>query len=168
MELVQAREEQLPMIIDMYEEVVRLMNENGIYQWGEDYPGPDLLRRDLEKGDLYLLMKEGKIAGAVVLNEEYEPEYNQISWQDRSGKFLVVHRLCVDPSFQGQGISKILLDEIEEFAKERGYNSIRLDTYIPNEKAMNLYENQGYERRGKFYFPTHQQPFMAFEKILDH
>lgn len=168
MEFVQAKEEQLPEITKMYDEVVELMNENGIYQWGEDYPNPDLLKRDQEKGDLYLLKKDGKIAGAVVLNEEYDPEYNQIPWRDRSGKFLVVHRLCINPSFQGQGISKILLDEIEEFAKERGYSSIRLDTYMPNEKAMNLYESQGYERRGKFYFPTHKEPFMAFEKELVH
>lgn len=79
---------------------------------------------------------------------------------------MVVHRLCVNPDFQGKGISQILMDEIEQFVKDHGYTSIRLGTQIINEKAMNLYESYNYEKGGEFYFSSVSRPFMAFEKRM--
>ncbi|MBA4494028.1 GNAT family N-acetyltransferase [Paenactinomyces guangxiensis] len=166
MKFVQAKINQTEEVIQLYREVVKLMNRNNIYQWSEDYPRPEDLKKDIEKGDMYLLEDQGKIAAAVVLNEQYDAEYEDIPWEDRTGRFLVVHRLCVNPDFQGQGISKILMEKIEALAQELGYTSIRLDTLMANGKAMNLYESIGYEKRGQFYFPSHDQPFMAFEKKL--
>jgi ribosomal protein S18 acetylase RimI-like enzyme len=166
MRFTQAKPDQLEEIVPMYEEVKKVMNENALYQWGDDYPNADVLEEDIRQGHMYLLTEGNRILGAVVLDQHFEPEYESIPWHDLSDRFLVIHRLSVNPAFQGRGIAKTLLGEIEWFAKEQGYKSIRLDTQVTNRKAMSLYDSQGYERRKLFYFPDHEIPFMAFEKML--
>lgn len=164
MEFAKATPQQADEIFQVYKDATKIMNENNIYQWSENYPGREDIEKDIINGNLYVLMSEGKVVACVVLDQHQEPEYDQIPWEDSSGRFLVVHRLCVNPEFQGKGISRTLLAEIEQFAKKEGYASIRLDTQMKNEKAMYLYESFGYEKRGKFYFPRHEEPYMAFEK----
>ncbi|MFC7440096.1 GNAT family N-acetyltransferase [Laceyella putida] len=166
MQLVHAHEEQLAEIMEIYRNVVQMMNKQGIYQWAEDYPNEDVLKNDIAKGNLYTLLDEGQIAAIVALDQEFEPEYEQIPWQDQSGRFLVVHRLCVNPDNQGKGVSRILMQEIERFAREHGYASIRLDTQMANEKAMRLYDVNGFEQRGTFHFPGSDKPHMAYEKLI--
>lgn len=161
-----AQPEQLEEIVHMFEDVKKVMAKNNIYQWNQDYPNRDIISEDLRQGHLYLMQKDGKVAAAVTLDRFIPPEYDEISWRDRSGQYLAVHRLCVNPVFQGQGIAKKLVQEIENFAREKGYTSIRLDTKTTNQRAMNLYESQGYEKRGEFYFPDFDRPFVAYEKVL--
>jgi ribosomal protein S18 acetylase RimI-like enzyme len=164
MEFAKAAPSQTDEIFQVYKEATKIMNANNIYQWSENYPGREDIEKDIQSGNLYVLTSEGDIVACVVLDQHQEPEYEQIPWEDSSGRFLVVHRLCVNPKYQGKGISRTLLAEIERFAKKEGYASIRLDTQMINEKAMYLYESCGYEKRGKFYFPRHDEPYMAFEK----
>lgn len=166
MKFVKAKPEQFAEIVRIYEHVKDLLNDKDIDQWTEDYPDREVIRKDLENRNMYLLVNEGEIAAIAVLDQNQEPEYQVIPWQDKAGDFLVVHRLCVNPDFQGKGISRVLLDEIEQFAKDHGYTSIRLDTQMINERAMNLYESHDYEKRGKFYFSHASWPFMAFEKRM--
>jgi ribosomal protein S18 acetylase RimI-like enzyme len=81
-----------------------------------------------------------------------------VKWEINSGKQLVVHRLCIDPKYQGQGIARTLMDYAEQYGKEQGYGSIRLDAFVNNPRACRLYEGLGYKavgtvefRKGKFY-----------------
>ncbi len=79
---------------------------------------------------------------------------------------LVVHRLCVDPAFQGQGIAEQIMIYGEKIARERGYASIRLDAYSSNPRAVRLYERLGYQKVGSVTFPRRTLPFYCFEMIL--
>jgi len=94
----------------------------------------------------------------MVLNEDQAEEYRNLDWNYTSGKQLVIHRLCVDPKAQGHGIAKKLLKYTDNFATQNRYNAIRLDAFPPNERAIKLYERNGYTkvgsvkfRKGKFY-----------------
>ncbi|MGA8941980.1 MAG: GNAT family N-acetyltransferase [Thermoactinomyces sp.] len=166
MEFVKARPDQFSEIVRIFEHVKEGLREQGIDQWTEDYPDREILQKDIGNGNMYLLVSEGEIAAIAALDQNQEPQYEDIPWKDKTGNFLVVHRLCVNPDYQGKGISRLFMDEIERFAKDQGYSSIRLDTQMVNEKAMNLYESHDYEKRGTFYFPHASKPFMAFEKKL--
>jgi ribosomal protein S18 acetylase RimI-like enzyme len=79
---------------------------------------------------------------------------------------LVVHRLCVDPAYQGNGLGSQLMDFAEAHAKQNTYVSIRLDAYAGNPRAVWLYERRGYRKAGQVYFPRRTLPFFCFEKIL--
>lgn len=165
MPLVFAEIQQLDQVMDVYDHVVKVMNDHGNFQWGNGYPSKEIIKEDIEKKELYLLSEKDEITAAVVLNRDCEPEYQHIQWKD-DYSFIVIHRLCVNPNFQGKGVGRVLMEEIEKLALDQGYTSIRLDTFSQNKKAQSLFARQGYEPRGIFYFSGYDDPFIAFEKQL--
>lgn len=75
---------------DDYEEVRRfyhslidsLKPEQCHVGWQKDiYPSPEFLRNSIENGDLYLCRDGKRIAGAMVLNHEYNESYKNYQWQ---------------------------------------------------------------------------------------
>ena len=94
-----------------------------------------------------------------MLNEWQSPEYVELTW-DRA-RPLVVHRLCVHPERQKTGAARILMDFAETEAARRGYDSIRLDTYTGNPRAVALYERRGYRIAGYVRFRRRKLPSSA-------
>lgn len=136
-----------------------------IFQWDDIYPNKEQLEEDVNEGSLYVIRNEDICLGAVSFNEKQEDVYQQVDWRGND-PVLVIHRLCVDPAFQGQGLAKDLMSFGEKMALKRGYASIRLDAYSENPKAVGLYERLGYQKVGSVNFPRRDSPFYCFEKIL--
>jgi ribosomal protein S18 acetylase RimI-like enzyme len=67
---------------------------------------------------------------------------------DKQGRVLAVHRLCVNPAFQGQGIGRKLMLFAEDYARKNKYTSIRLDAFAKNPISVGLYESLAFQRRG--------------------
>jgi GNAT superfamily N-acetyltransferase len=166
MRIVQARPEHVPGIMHVIAACIRAMRAEGIDQWDEVYPGEALIARDAAAGTLYVAEAQvGACLGAVCLNEEENPGYAQVPWAG-GAPVLVVHRLCVDPACQGQGVAGRLMEFTEALAAARGYTSIRLDAYTGNPVAVRLYERRGYRMAGTVCFPRRTLPFYCFEKIV--
>ncbi len=134
------------------------MELKGIHQWDSIYPNEEIINNDLRSGHLYVYLDNGNIMGIMVLNEHQDIEYESIDWKYDSGRHLIVHRLCIDPRFQGQGIARQLMRYAEEYGRGLQYESIRLDSFIDNDRACKLYEGLEYVkagivsfRKGKFY-----------------
>jgi ribosomal protein S18 acetylase RimI-like enzyme len=141
------------------------MRSDGIFQWDEIHPNKEQVEDDANEGSLYVARKTGICLGAVSFNEKQEDVYQQVAWRG-NGPMLVVHRLCVDPRFQGQGIARQLMCFGEGMALQRGYASIRLDAFSGNQKALGLYESLGYEKVGSVTFPRRNLPFLARQQNL--
>ena len=77
---------------------------------------------------------------------------------------LVLHRLCVDPHRQREGIGSRLMNFAETFGHEQGYTSLQLDTRISNHTAANLYEQLGYTKTGTI--TRNRGNFICYEKKL--
>ena len=60
-------------------------------------------------------------------------------------------RLFVRPAFRGQGVGRMLAEEIVAGAKAIGYASMRLDTLPAMSAATSLYESLGFERIPAYY-----------------
>jgi ribosomal protein S18 acetylase RimI-like enzyme len=144
----------------------KAMEEEGVFQWTDQYPTLKIISNDIQKGNLYRLTKNGKIAGVININELQDPEYKQVKWENSDVKIMVIHRLAVHPEFQKQGLAKRLMDFAENYAIENNYTSIRLDAFSNNPRALRFYENRDYQRRGEVFFPGRELPFYCFEKIL--
>lgn len=145
------------------------LRENGIDQWDENYPDRNRIQKDIESNQLFChIDDENRINGIVVLNEEQDPEYAGIDWlTDDLSRSLVVHRLAVLPTFQGQGIATKLMDFAEEFGRENMYASIRLDTYSQNAHNQRFYEKRGYTNLGPVYLSYKKEhPYYCFELVL--
>ena len=55
-----------------------------------------------------------------------------------------VEVLAVDPSAQGRGVARILMDAAEAWARQQGFARISLNVWTQNERARGLYEHLGY------------------------
>jgi GNAT superfamily N-acetyltransferase len=59
------------------------------------------------------------------------------------GRLCEIKKMYVVPELRGQGIARRLLHELEETARELGYEIARLDTG-PKQVARPLFESEGY------------------------
>jgi GNAT superfamily N-acetyltransferase len=57
-----------------------------------------------------------------------------------------IKRMYVDPGHRGTGVGRRLLDELEEHARQRGFDAVRLDTHDRLIEANQLYSSRGYRR----------------------
>ena len=55
-----------------------------------------------------------------------------------------IKRMYVIPEHRRTGIAKAVLNELENWAKELGYNACVLETGITNPEALDLYQKAGY------------------------
>lgn len=144
------------------------MIEQGIFQWNENYPSKEVLLEDIELQQLWKLEDGNSIVGLIVLTEIEDPEYELVKWLTKNYKNLYIHRLAVHPKFQGKGNAKKLMDLAENYAKEKGYISIRLDTFSQNKRNQQFYEQRNYIKLESIYFPNQSVfPFYCYEKIIN-
>lgn len=59
-------------------------------------------------------------------------------------KFAVIDNIGVNPENRKQGIATALMISAEEWAKEKGAQSLELNVYLFNTAAQHLYEKLGY------------------------
>lgn len=128
-------------IMELYHLVSDMM-EDSAYDIGwrkEVYPTKEIVLLDIEQQTLYVLEKNEKIIGAIVLNHEYEECYQNIYWQiyAEDEEVTIIHRFCIHPDYRGCG--KYLLKQIIKIAKKDGQKSIRLDVLSSNKPAICLY-----------------------------
>lgn len=162
-EILQASQGHVPSVIEVIHACTHSMLQAGIFQWDEIYPNRKQVEEDVSERTLYVALEKGVCLGAVSLNKKQEDAYQQVEWCGTE-PVLVIHRLCVDPAFQGLGIAGQLMSFAEDLASRQGYASIRLDAYAGNPKAVAFYERRGYLRVGQVSFPRRDLPFYCFEK----
>lgn len=144
--------EDLDRLLEITQACGKHLRDQGIDQWDENYPDVSSLQGDISTGTLYVYEEDESPLGLVVLNELQDEEYGSIDWStSESDRNLIVHRLGVDPNFQGRGIARKLMDFAESFAKSKGFAAIRLDTFTQNPRNQRFYENRGYTKLGEVY-----------------
>jgi ribosomal protein S18 acetylase RimI-like enzyme len=151
-------------IMNIIRDAIADMVSRGIDQWDGIYPSAEIIRNDLQAETLYVGVGENIIKGLMVLNESQVKEYGSVKWRYTSGKQLIIHRLCIAPKYQGQGIARLMLEFAGKYGKQNHYQSIRLDAFTANQRACNLYEHAGYRIAGTVTFRKGQ--FYCFEKNL--
>ncbi|MDM1397749.1 GNAT family N-acetyltransferase [Myroides odoratimimus] len=153
----------LPQTLQVLEEVKQYMLSQGIDQWDESYPNVDTIATDIEKKQAYTYVEQGEVLAYMVLNEEYDVEYNDLHWTSPV-PFIVIHRLFVSPKTQGKGISSKMILFAEQYAKDNNYASIRFDAYTLNTTANAVYTKKGYQLVGTVQF--RKGVFNCYEKTL--
>lgn len=164
-----AKQSQAEEIANMLSRCGQNLRSQGIDQWDASYPNLETIKDDISKGNCFVYQPEDKVIGCVVLNETQDEEYFQLDWLTSNDESqLVVHRLGVDPEHQGKGIARKIMDFAEQFAREKGYKSIRLDTFSQNPRNQRFYLNRGYKEVGIVYLSYKKDfPYHCYELILD-
>ena len=128
--------------------VVPAMRASGNLQWDDSYPNADVFLRDMHLAQLWLAEDEEQVMGVAAITMDQEPEYAGVGW-DLTELAVVVHRLAVDPDFQGSGVATALMRQAEAVALERGIRVLRLDTNARNEATQKLFPKLGYAFAGE-------------------
>lgn len=110
------------------------------------YPVRETAIEGIKSNTLFIIRKNGSIAGCVVLNHEQDATYLEATWDIDApcDKVMVVHTLSINPKYMKQGISKKLMKFVKEYSKNLGMKAIRLDVSVQNSPAIALYEKLGY------------------------
>ena len=141
----------------------------GIDQWQNGYPDSATITADIEGGvALVVESAEGVIAYCAVIFG-IEPTYARIDcgkWlTDSDSQYVVVHRLAVADCRKRQGIATKILQQVEHLARERGYESFRIDTHHDNLYMQSICSRLGFVRCGVIYV-SDGTPRIAYEKVL--
>ena len=110
----------LPAVCALYMAACERMQAADIHQWqwGE-YPNEDMLRQDIDLGQLYVLDGRNELASAVCVNRIQDKEYDDVPWLfgNRPGSF---HRLAIHPVHQGRGLFRYVLEGVESIHRAQG------------------------------------------------
>lgn len=164
MEFSHACRNDLPSLMNLYRAATQHMNALGILQWDEIYPDKQTVGEDIARGEMIVGRVDGKIAVAFSLQTCAEGDYEPADWRYLEPRFVVLHRLCVQPEFQGRGIAREAMDYLEQMVQQRGIYAIRLDAFSCNPVALRLYESRGFEKAGEIQY--RKGLFYLYEKSL--
>jgi RimJ/RimL family protein N-acetyltransferase len=155
MQALQASLQDVEAVMALVRRVIPVMRATGNLQWEEHYPNPGVFERDVNLNQLWLAEIDGRIAGVAAITTDQQPEYANVGW-DIHETAIVVHRLAVDPAFQGKGV-----------ARERQIKVLRVDTNTQNEVTQRLFPRLGYTLAGETGFSFRPGlRFRCYEKRL--
>ncbi len=141
----------LPAVKEMYAALVARMDREGWSVWDETYPR-DFVGKDIEQGQLYLLLEGDRLAGAFALPAHDNGE-GDVPWEDPSAPARYLYRFGVG-----------------ELARGLGAGYLRLYVAHENLPAMGLYQKAGFTQLpgefGEFLLDGTRLFEYAFEKRL--
>ena len=143
MEIRKARTEDLKEIRKLYRSLFEYIGELQPQYFRGAEQDESFIREILEgeKGDVLIAEEKGEILGFALVQEQLTPPYS----------CLVPHRytylmdLAVSPCRRGQGIGRALLKAVREWAAGRGSDYVELGVLTQNERAIRLYQSEGFE-----------------------
>lgn len=151
-------------LLNLVRECVAAMRAAGIEQWDDVYPNADAIAGDIAAGTLDVLCDGDEIAACITVDQHFDPLWRDMDWITDDASAVAVHRLMVDPRWQGKGLAKRLMLHAETVARAKGCRCIRLDSFLQNPAAMALYPRLGYRRTGTAMMRKGE--FAGFEKLL--
>lgn len=97
------------------------------------------VERSITLGGSMLVMCDGSAGGNIIGS----------SWMTFDGRRIHLHHFGITPSYQGRGLSQLLLKESMMFVREKGYQ-VKLEVHRTNEAAVQLYKKAGFEYLGDY------------------
>ena len=144
--------EDITAVGEFYDEVVKDLCENINYpKWTyKVYPSVDFARKMTLAGEQYVCLDGNKIVGAFVFNDDPQGAYENAKWSAslQRGEYGVCHAVAIEPSLQGKGLGKQIVEFCIQRAKALGYKAIRLDVVPSNLPALKLYLKCGFRYVG--------------------
>lgn len=136
----------------------------GFQQWEDGYPNESIITEDINRDSGYVLTGAGVTAGYVCLvTGDSAYKLSPSPWQ-YMGEYAVVHRLAMDDTMRGRGMSKEVFSLIERKVRALSIPIIRVDTGTANVVMNRLLAKYGYINCGVHRFPWGER--IAYEKLL--
>ena len=160
-----AKNSEATQIWNILKSAIKRRKVEGSNQWQDGYPNMEVVIKDIDSGEGFVLTENDNIIGytAVLINNE--PEYLNIEGKWLTNEdFVVFHRVAISEKYLRKGMAKKMMQSIEEYAFSNNIKSIKADTNYDNIPMLSLFEKLGYSLCGTVYFRN--SPRKAFEKVL--
>lgn len=154
-------------IIKIIKQAQKYFKEQGIDQWQNGYPDISTISNDIINGNSYVLEKDDGIIATVVASFEKEKSYDSIyegQWIS-NGEYVVIHRVAVDSTYKGMGLSSQIIKYIEKLCLQKGVYSIKVDTHEDNLSMQKVLKKNEFQYCGIVYLEDKSKR-IAFEKVL--
>jgi ribosomal protein S18 acetylase RimI-like enzyme len=106
--------------------------------WWNDIPKKEMVASQ-QGGALdlsFIAETEGHLAGFILARLEYQGfPINEVA---------VIHSMAVAPKFQGRGISRLLVDKLQNESKAKGIPTLRILIPQDDTKLVKLFEHLGF------------------------
>lgn len=162
MNVRKAVKEDMDRISDIFAYAREFMAKTGNpTQWGNDRPEKEILLDDIEKGNLYVMEKDGEIHGVFAFIIGEDSTYRVIE----DGKWIsddiygTIHRIAGDG--KEKGVFETCLGFCETLIK-----NIRIDTHSDNKVMQYLIEKNGFQKCGIIY-ASDNTPRIAYQKVTE-
>jgi len=115
-------------------------------------PTPTEIEQRWNEGPIWSVVKDGRLVGTVAAVAK--------------GDTLYIRSMAVVPSAKRQGIGKMLLVEVERFARGGGFQRMLLSTTPFLDDAIRLYQRFGFERIREGPHDLAGTPLFTMEKAV--
>lgn len=155
-----ARIDELDSILEIYDNARKFMRDNNNpTQWNNNYPSRELLRNDLDNGNLYVVLKDNIVCAVFVIIIGEDPTYKNIydgSWIINS-TYGTIHRVASNQTIKGvfNLIVKYSLTKIKH---------LRVDTHPDNIIMQKAILKEGFIKCGTIFVGDGTKR-IAYEKI---
>ncbi len=149
----------LSIILDIYATARNFMRNTGnADQWKNIYPPKDLLEKDIENGNLYVVCEDSEIHSVFAFIPGVDPTYNEIDGAWLNDKpYAAIHRVA------SAGKKKGMLHECVNYALQHSDN-IKIDTHHDNKVMQHQLEKEGFVRCGIIKLEN-GEPRIAYQKL---
>jgi ribosomal protein S18 acetylase RimI-like enzyme len=136
----------LPTDSEFITALVARLSEFDLPEWRRadqiDNTNVSALKRAMEESepDTAIFVAEDKAEGQLVGFMRLQTQIDYFS-QEKHG---YIANIAVDKSFEGQGIGRMLLETAEMWAREKGYDLLKLHVFVENKRAQRIYEINGF------------------------
>ncbi len=165
-----ATEEDIDTLMTLAGQASAYLKEQGVNQWQDNFPNPDVFRRDIAAGNCWLFTHEDKPAGCVSIYLTPEKDYDSLQgkWLTQGG-YGTVHRLAAGAAYRGRGLAGEMMQFAEDILRGMGFASVRADTHEDNAPMRALLQKRGYTRCGVLYLTDtveKDNKRVGYEKLL--
>ena len=167
MEFRKSVEADISNIMNIIKQAQAYFKEQGINQWQNDYPNSEVIGEDIDNKYSYVLLKDKKILATAAISFDGEKTYEAIyegKWISNN-EYAVIHRIAVDNSYKGFGLSSEIIKNVEKLCLNNGVHSIKVDTHEENISMQKLLGKNQFKYCGIIYLEDGSKR-IAFEKMI--
>lgn len=167
MEFRKSVEADIDKIMIIIKQAQNYFKENNIDQWQNNYPNSETIKNDIKNNNSYVLVKNGEVVATTVISFNGDSNYDHIydgKWLSND-KFAVIHRIAINNTYKGLGLSSEIIKTAEKMCLERDVHSIKVDTHKDNLSMQKLLKKNNFEYCGVIYV-SDGTARIAFEKLL--
>ncbi len=151
MEITHTKPEDLPLIFDFFEHSILYQEKKGYPAW-RNYDRQAIVK-DIEEKNQYKVVVQSQIG--IVFSVRYADKIIWRQW-DR-GDSVYLHRIVVNPEMKGQKLFGTILNWAIAHARQKGLDSVRMDTWAANPTIIQYYQSFGFSIVENFTTPNSEE-----------